>query len=148
MKPSHTHTHSYCNHRILKFNSAGAFLQEWSQPVDGLFLFVPHSLALSKSQDHLLVADRENGRIISYETSSGKSRVFSHLPGKVFAISLNGSGNWPLFAINNSLKAAAHGYTVNQEGEVANVWGPEGVSFRKIFSFRPLSLVLHPGGGY
>ena len=125
---THTHLHSYCNHRILKLTPTGEVLQEWRQPVEGVFLYIPHSLALSKSEEELYVADRENGRIITYSTLTGHPLV-SRSPDKlktVYGIAFNGSGSWPLYAIGGQ-SHAFHGVTIDESGEISSIWAPKDV---------------------
>jgi peptidylamidoglycolate lyase len=52
----------YCNSRIVKFDSKGKYLKEYSMPKGEQQLVIPHSLVLIESLDLLCVADRENGR--------------------------------------------------------------------------------------
>ena len=101
-------------------------------------LYVPHSLALSSySPRKLFVADRENHRIVSYDTTSGNAEVFSDstvLGNRVFAISFNGSSRGPLYGVFGPRFLAKEGdpgpmgFTVNEGGQLARTWGPEQVS--------------------
>ena len=52
----------YCNSRIVKFDSRGKFLKEYSMPEGEKALSIPHSLTLIEALDLVCVADRENGR--------------------------------------------------------------------------------------
>jgi len=127
----------YCNQRIIKYSAAGNILEIWDQPVNNQRLFIPHSLALSSSSPRkLFVADRENHRIISYDTTSGNAEVVSAsavLRNRVFAISFNGSNRWPLYGVFGprlSVKESEPGpmgFTVNEGGQLARTWGPEQV---------------------
>ena len=98
---------------------------------------VPHNLALSSSSPaKLFVADRENKRIISYDTTSGHAEVFSNsttLKNRVFAISFNGSSTRLLYGVfvpsvfAKDGNTRPMGFTVNEEGQLANTWGPNEV---------------------
>lgn len=52
----------YCNSRVVKFNSKGEFLKEYSMPQGEEPLAIPHSIILMETLDLVCVADRENGR--------------------------------------------------------------------------------------
>lgn len=117
----------------------GAFLYQFPSVLHGLQLFVPHSLALSHDGKQLYVADRENGRIVVYDTSTKEGRVFadirSGLSGAIYAIAFGSSkSDWPLYAINGSLNGRIIvdsdknlGFTINKDGVVTNTWGPKEV---------------------
>ncbi|CAF4310392.1 unnamed protein product [Rotaria magnacalcarata] len=57
----------YCNARIVKFDSKGKFLKEYSMPEDEQPLLIPHSIVLIEALDRVCVADRENGRIVCFD---------------------------------------------------------------------------------
>lgn len=126
-------TYSYCNRRILKFSSAGTLLDEWSQEVKDVPLYVPHCLALSPDRKELYVADRENGRVLKYNTSSGRAELFSDsvegFMGYVYAIAFNSSDSWPLYAVNGPADRVeqSHGLSQKEDGELAAVWGQDEV---------------------
>ncbi|KAL9986947.1 hypothetical protein ACROYT_G001165 [Oculina patagonica] len=84
----------YCNSRILKFSAAGKLLSSWGQwsgqgtPAPGTF-FIPHSLALDQTNHTLYVADRENGRVQSFNSITGAFVDEIKLPefgGVVYAV--------------------------------------------------------------
>ncbi|XP_060823291.1 peptidyl-alpha-hydroxyglycine alpha-amidating lyase 1-like [Bombus pascuorum] len=67
----------YCNSRIVKFNADGERILHWGRgstygytPLRNTFN-VPHALALASKLDLLFVADRENGRILSFYAANG-----------------------------------------------------------------------------
>ncbi|KAJ7365747.1 hypothetical protein OS493_002463 [Desmophyllum pertusum] len=91
----------YCNSRILKFSAAGKLLSSWGKqsssgpgvPGPGSFL-IPHSLALDQSNHKLYVADRENGRVQSFNSTSGAFVDEIKLPefgGIVYAVDYSDS---------------------------------------------------------
>ncbi|XP_003388865.3 PREDICTED: peptidyl-glycine alpha-amidating monooxygenase-like [Amphimedon queenslandica] len=120
----------YCNHRILVFSKKGSYITQYSNKVDGLQLEVPHSLALSSDGETLYVADRENYRIIEYNTLTGSGSVFvssDKLGGAIYAISFaDKARNWPMYAINGSMdeRLRSVGFTINEEGNVVDTWYP------------------------
>ncbi|XP_024935487.1 peptidyl-alpha-hydroxyglycine alpha-amidating lyase 1 isoform X2 [Cephus cinctus] len=71
----------YCNSRIIKFDKNGERILQWGRkwrPEDKTFqllspnvLFVPHALALAEEFNYILVADRENGRILCFYANNG-----------------------------------------------------------------------------
>ena len=118
----------YCNHRILKFDAVGSLLETWDKPVHSVPLFIPHKLALSRDQTTLFVADRENRRVLTYNTHTGASRVFSDsLDLAVYAIYTNGSYDWPMYGVFGG-EPGSMGFTLSKEGELVTTWGPAGVS--------------------
>ncbi|KOC68396.1 Peptidyl-alpha-hydroxyglycine alpha-amidating lyase 1 [Habropoda laboriosa] len=72
----------YCNYRIIKFNARGKRILQWGRPwgrrgsmydqaPPPYAFYVPHALALASEFNLIFVADRENGRILSFFTSNG-----------------------------------------------------------------------------
>lgn len=73
----------YCNSRIVKFNAKGERILQWGrhwgiggnaysqQPPPPNAFFVPHALALANELNYVLVADRENGRVLCFFASNG-----------------------------------------------------------------------------
>lgn len=124
-----SHNYRYCNHRVQAFSLRGDFLFELPSVVEGLELFIPHSLALSSDRTLLYVADRENGRIVCYNTSSRMGHVFAGaetLKGAIYSIAFGRLiGDWPLYAVNGSMEEEEKGYvfTLNKHGQVVDVWG-------------------------
>lgn len=120
----------YCNHRIMVFTSKGSYITQYSAPIDGVSLQVPHSLALSSNGTKLYVADRENYRIVEYDTLTGNGKTFmpiNKLGGAIYAITFSDrSGHWPMYAVNGSMDAQkkAVGFTIDERGEVIDTWSP------------------------
>ena len=79
------------------------------------------------------MADRENGRVLKYDTSLGKAMVFSEsfegFMGNVYAIAFNRTSSWPLYAVNGPADSVeeSHGLSLQENGEVATIWGQEEV---------------------
>jgi len=57
----------YCNSRIVKFDSKGNFVKEYTMPEEEEQLAIPHSIILIEALDLVCVADRENGRIVCFD---------------------------------------------------------------------------------
>ena len=118
--------------------------------MDGRFLYIPHSVTFSKAQNRLFVADRENGRIVSYDplTSNGKPEVFAKgltangKWGSLYAISFNGTGGWPLYAIGGPMKEDGKywGHVVSRSGESSTAWGPSMVRVAAVASVCVLAM--------
>ena len=95
-------------------------------------MLIPHSLALADGGRQLYVADRENERILRFDTHTRAGVVFSkgkQLRGAVFAITLAHSGSgWPMYVVNGSMDGSkAVGFSVNSSGDVVATWSPAGV---------------------
>ena len=125
--------------------------------MDGRFLYIPHSVTFSKAQNRLFVADRQNGRIVSYNplSESGEPEVFAKgltaggKWGSVYAISFNGTGGWPLYAIGGPTKEDREyrGHVVSQSGERSISWRPSVVSSRSWqWKYSGTSLLWTPWG--
>lgn len=121
----------------MAYSLTGDFLYAFPSVIEGLRLFIPHSLALNHNGTELYVADRQNQRIVVYDTITKKGRVFidnSVLNGNIFGIAFsnrNGKNSWPLYAINGSINEAdkCYGFTINEHGRVTDTWGPSEVCY-------------------
>ena len=124
---------SYCNHRIMKFNSKGKLAEVWEAPVEGKNMFVPHKAILNAAQDLLYVADRENKRILSFVISEGgRGVVFSNnrqLRGNPYSICFNDSQNdWPMYGVLGGFSMEKlMGFTLDKSGTRTATWGPKEV---------------------
>lgn len=120
----------YCNHRVMVYSYEGHFISQFESKVDQLTLNIPHSLALSRDGAELYVADRENYRIIKYNTTTGVGTVFvppGGLDGAIYAISFsNRQGDWPLYAVNGSMadNKDCSGFTIDENGRILGKWMP------------------------
>lgn len=129
----------YCNSRILKFSATGKLLSSWGEESDtrqgslapGSFL-VPHSLALDQANHTLYVADRENGRVQSFNSISGTFLDEIKLPafgGVVYAVaySQNAQGG-VLYVVNGpnrdqDLYVPIQGFTIRiSDKAVLQTW--------------------------
>lgn len=72
----------YCNSRVIKFNANGQPILQWGrhwgfgentykQPPPPNAFYVPHALALASELNLIFVADRENGRVVSFYATNG-----------------------------------------------------------------------------
>ncbi|XP_033633972.1 uncharacterized protein LOC117295428 [Asterias rubens] len=98
----------YCNSRVLKLAPNGSVLMEITapsnpdQPEDLRTFNIPHSLALAEKRQLLCVADREHGRIVCFNSTTGEyDRQITHeeFGGRVFAIAYDKDED-VLYAVN------------------------------------------------
>ena len=126
---------SYCNHRIMKYTHTGSLAQVWQAPIAGQNLFIPHKAILSAAEDILYVADRQNSRIVSFDTDGGRGRVFSEGVelggGFPYSIAFNSSEkDWPMCGVFGGVAlggAKLMGFTLDKNGNRIATWGPEEV---------------------
>jgi len=119
----------YCNSRIVKFDSKGNYLKEYSMPQGEEELRIPHSIILIESLDLICVADRENGRIVCFNDEGDVKSIIDHPTMKtVYAISYDANKH-RLYAVSgkNGYKQAL-GYTFSAHpksfGELIANWKP------------------------
>jgi DNA-binding beta-propeller fold protein YncE len=122
----------YCNSRIVKFDAQGNFLKEYLMPEDEQQLIIPHSILLIETLDLVCVADRENGRIVCFDTGNDEGTVkviFDHpLMKTVYAIGYDANKH-RLYAVSGkSGKTPALGFTfsIHPElfGQLIATWEP------------------------
>jgi sugar lactone lactonase YvrE len=122
----------YCNHRIIKYSSSGGILQIMDKPVDGMSFRVPHSLTLLNGDTQLMVADRENGRVVIMKTSD-LSQIVSVIKSSgfgdaVFAVAAPQVSNPAgyVYAVNFVREGqSGEGLTVKLNGgEIHQTWLP------------------------
>jgi hypothetical protein len=117
----------------MKYNRHGQLAEVWEAAVAGVHLFVPHKVILNAARNFLYVADRENMRIISFDTSKGgHGNVLSNaatLEGRPFAISFNSSASdWPMLGVFGGGERLM-GFSVDADGNKIGTWGPQEVCF-------------------
>lgn len=76
----------YCNARIVKFDSKGKFLKEYTMPEGQQQLAIPHSIVLIEILDLVCVADRENGRIVCFDAGMDDEETNHNDEGEVKAV--------------------------------------------------------------
>jgi peptidylamidoglycolate lyase len=126
----------YCNSRIVKFDSKGNFLKEYSMPENEQQLAIPHSIILIETLDLVCVADRENGRIVCFDggiddnNDEGQVKVIIDHPlmKTVYAIHYDANKH-RLYAVSGkSGKNRAHGFTFSVDpesfGQLIATWEP------------------------
>lgn len=95
-------------------------------------MFVPHKAILNAAETLLYVADRENQRILTFDTSNGHGQVFSQredLKYSPYAISFNSShSDWPLLGVFGG-RSGNTGFILDQNGKTVNTWGPKEVNY-------------------
>jgi len=73
----------YCNSRLVKFDSKGNFLRQYSMKQNEKQLLIPHSLVLIETLDLICVADRENGRIVCFDSGLDDQQTGENDDGKI-----------------------------------------------------------------
>jgi peptidylamidoglycolate lyase len=85
-------TDGYEAQRVLQFDRNGRPVREWGKSGFGAADFrLPHGIALSG--DRLLIADRENGRLVIYDTLGVFQSIIAPIPGAlVYAVTTEPGG--------------------------------------------------------
>ncbi len=85
-------TDGYEAQRIVQFDRNGRYVREWGKSGFGLTDFsLPHGIALSG--ERLLIADRENGRLVIYDTIGAFQGIVTPVPGAlVYAVTTEANG--------------------------------------------------------
>jgi peptidylamidoglycolate lyase len=76
----------YCNSRVVQFDKSGKYIKQF---IDGQFpLQIAHSVTLIESQNLVVVASRQDGRIVCFDMTDGtkKSTIRNELMKTVYAI--------------------------------------------------------------
>ena len=105
----------YCNSRVVLFSPTGEYLMEQSATPSNLGnnrfslnyslviyatilgMNVVHKLVIVEKLDQLLVADRENGRLLAYRLHNMELLWSMRLPdlgGTIYSVDVNSSGMW------------------------------------------------------
>ncbi|KAK9308172.1 hypothetical protein QLX08_001670 [Tetragonisca angustula] len=126
----------YCNSRIIKFNAKGERILKWGRttyahaerdPVPNAFN-VPHALALASELNLLFVADRENGRVVSFFANNGtfykEYKDFKRIGPFIYSVAY---AKGRLYLINNPSD-----YNIHVQGFVLDI-----NSGNILFTFRP-----------
>ncbi|KAF3423168.1 hypothetical protein E2986_05440 [Frieseomelitta varia] len=124
----------YCNSRIIKFNAKGERILKWGRttyaerdPVPNAFN-VPHALVLASELNLLFVADRENGRVVSFFANNGtfykKYKDFKRIGPLIYSVAY---AKGRLYLINNPSS-----YNIHVQGFVLDI-----NSGNILFTFRP-----------
>eukprot|EP00794_Sanderia_malayensis_P009678 gene9678-10665_t len=132
----------YCNSRVMKFSASGHLIHKWGHKSRGLApkpgtFNIPHSLALDEKHGILYVADRENGRIQSFDTHGRFKSQIRHkdFGGRLFAVSFTPFNHGLLYAISGPSQRNARkpsGFTIDpKDGKILNKWSPFSKGFTK-----------------
>ncbi|CAF0952936.1 unnamed protein product [Adineta steineri] len=120
----------YCNSRIVKFDSNGKLIKQYQMPLGKMPLIVPHSLILIESLNLICVADRENQRIVCFNTKNDEGNVKyiieNTLLNTVYAITYDSTRNY-IYAISGKTRfSPAIGYTFSANpksfGNLISTW--------------------------
>lgn len=83
----------YGNNRILEYNQQGKRVRQWGEKGTGPGQFhLPHGIAIDE-RNIVYVADRENGRIQSFDLNGRFLGMWTNL-GKTFSLSIEGGALW------------------------------------------------------
>ncbi|CAD1475224.1 unnamed protein product, partial [Heterotrigona itama] len=131
----------YCNSRIIKFNAKGERILKWGRTtyayaeralVPNAFN-IPHALALANELNLLFVADRQNGRVVSFFATNGtfykEYKDFKRIGPLIYSVAY---AKGRLYLINNHLINEPSSYNIHVQGFVLDV-----NSGNILFSFRP-----------
>ncbi|CAK9830898.1 Peptidyl-alpha-hydroxyglycine alpha-amidating lyase 1 [Anthophora retusa] len=132
----------YCNSRVIKFNAKGERISQWGrhwgekgrmydQAPPPYAFYIPHALALASEFNVIFVADRENGRILSFYASNGTfhkeykhpaigARIYSVAYAKERLYLVNG----PDSNTNNNVHIRGFVLDVNS-GNILSQFGPD-----------------------
>ena len=120
----------------MKFSAAGSVISVWESNVEGEHLFVPHKAILNAAETILYVADRENQRIVLYDTMTGAGKELSgnrELDGSPYSISFNGSSSgedWLMYGVFGGIGGDGEnymGFSLDKNGRKVDTWGPNEV---------------------
>lgn len=126
----------YCNSRIVKYNKKGERILQFGVSMKPGFhskipvysFYVPHALAIAVDLGYLFVADRENGRVLSYHSRNGTFHQLFEYPSiksKIFSVAY---ANEQLFIVNgrNPLDDNhVHGFIIDvNNGNILSQFGP------------------------
>jgi len=121
----------YCNSRVVKFSPDGrkVLLTITSKALEGLapdFFRIPHSLSLDVQNRHLFVADRENNRVLVFDSDSGFFlRETKEFGDRVFVALYHPEQGGVLHVVNGPFSSEALGFTfsLNSSTEIQR-WKP------------------------
>ena len=108
----------------------------WQAPIAGQHLFIPHKAILNAAENILYIADRQNSRIVSFDTKGGRGRVLSEGKelggGFPYAITFNSSEtDWPMLGVFGGVALGGGklmGFSLDKDGRRIATWGPEKAS--------------------
>ena len=129
-------TDGYVNSRVVKFSREGAFLFAWGSKGSGPGQFdTPHAVGID-AQDHVYVADRENGRIQIFDA---EGRFLSQWTGFVRPQGLFIDSDQSVYVgdVRRIVK-------LNVEGQVLGIFGERGRGRGQFIGLH--GLAIGPGG--
>jgi peptidylamidoglycolate lyase len=117
-------TDGYENQRVVRFAASGTYLGEWgrlgNQP--GEFA-LPHAIA--QQDQRLYVADRDNDRIVVFDSTGAFLRSWSPGNARVYAVAFDQRG-LPYAAIRNDFRRVAGVVRIAANGNAIHVIGENG----------------------
>ncbi|KAL9986000.1 hypothetical protein ACROYT_G000053 [Oculina patagonica] len=122
----------YCNSRVMKFSPDGkrvllTITNEKLQGVDPNSFLIPHSLSLDETNRRLFVADRENSRVLVFDSINGNLvREIKGFGERVFAVHYHPEQGGVLHVVNGPFSSGAQGFTYSlNSGTVLQRWKPD-----------------------
>ncbi|XP_068693201.1 peptidyl-glycine alpha-amidating monooxygenase B-like isoform X3 [Montipora foliosa] len=121
----------YCNSRVMRFSPDGKQKVEFISNSNLLgtapdFFQIPHSICLDERNKWLFVADRENSRILLFETDGGKLlNQFKDFGERVFAVHYHREKGGTLHVVNSPISLNSQGFTFSlKSNAVVQQWRP------------------------
>lgn len=120
----------YCNNRVLKFNADGKVLMninsKYTKTLQPPHMTVVHSLAYDEKDNRLLVADRQNNRILLFHAMTGNYLSQIKLSQPVYAIAYEKTCGGVVHAVTQDYEGGkALGYTFSvHSSEPVGKWKP------------------------
>ncbi|XP_006571394.1 peptidyl-alpha-hydroxyglycine alpha-amidating lyase 1 isoform X2 [Apis mellifera] len=130
----------YCNSRIIKFNAKGEIILQWGRhwKMDGntydlTYLSsnvfnIPHALALASELNLLFLADRENGRVLSFFATNGtfhKEYKHSIIGERIYSVAYARERLYLVNGPDPNYKIRIRGFILDvNSGNITSQFGP------------------------
>ncbi|XP_016660643.1 peptidyl-alpha-hydroxyglycine alpha-amidating lyase 1 isoform X3 [Acyrthosiphon pisum] len=147
----------YCNSRIIKFSAEGRVLLEWGRStivtgemlVPPYQLWIPHALTLAEDKELICVADRENSRVLCFNTNNGtfNFEINPQLFQRLFSVAYSPMAGGLFYVLNDKnmdviTDTLAQGIVINATSlEVIGQFHPKDNEFS-----RPHDMAVSPDG--
>ncbi|XP_015379796.1 PREDICTED: peptidyl-alpha-hydroxyglycine alpha-amidating lyase 1-like [Diuraphis noxia] len=147
----------YCNSRIIKFSAKGRVLLEWGRStlvtgemfVPPYQLWIPHALTLAEDKELICVADRENSRVLCFNTNNGtfNFEINPQLFQRIFSVAYSPVAGGLFYVLNDKnmdviTETLAQGIVINASTlEIIGKFHPKDDEFS-----RPHDMAVSPDG--
>ncbi|XP_016919183.1 peptidyl-alpha-hydroxyglycine alpha-amidating lyase 1 isoform X1 [Apis cerana] len=129
----------YCNSRIIKFNAKGEIILQWGRHVNGNIydlthlssnvFNIPHALALASELNLLFLADRENGRVLSFFATNGTfHKEYKHpiIGTKIYSVAYARERLYLVNGPDPNYKIHIRGFILDvNSGNITSQFGPK-----------------------